>query len=56
MKAITPILAKRLKSLPLTDAERVEATKWVETGAALADALLAIARWFHHHPDLTHAH
>lgn len=56
MKAITPAIADRLKSLPITDAERVEATRWVETGAALADALLAIANRFHHHPDLTHAH
>ena len=56
MKTITPALTQRLKSLPVTEAERVEATQWVETGAALADALLAVANWFRHHPDLTHAH
>ena len=56
MKTITPALAERLKSLPVTEAERVEATQWIETGAALADALLAVAHWFRHHPDLTHAH
>jgi hypothetical protein len=56
MKTITPVLAERLKSLPLTEVERLEATRWVETGAALADALLAVAQWFHRHPNLKHAH
>ena len=56
MQAITPAIAERLNSLPLTSAERDEATKWVETGAGLADLLLAIGNWFRHHPDLTHAH
>jgi hypothetical protein len=55
MKAITPVLAERLKSLPLAEAERIEAIQWIESGAALADAMLAVAHWFHREPDLKHA-
>jgi hypothetical protein len=55
MKAVTPVLAERLKSLPLTEAERVEAIQWIESGAVLADTMLAVAHFFHREPDLKHA-
>lgn len=49
------LLRQRLASLPILEAERVNALELVARGEAVADALLALARLFHHAPALRHA-
>ncbi len=49
------LLRQRLASLPILEAERVNALGLVARGEAVADALLALARLFHHAPTLRHA-
>jgi len=49
------LLQERLASLQITDAERGNALRLVAQGESIADAMLALARLFHHVPALHHA-
>jgi hypothetical protein len=49
------LLQKRLASLPIVEADRVNALRLVAQGEAVADALLALSRLFHRTPALRHA-
>jgi hypothetical protein len=49
------LLRQRLASVPILQAERVNALELVARGEAVADALLALARLFQHAPTLRHA-
>jgi len=49
------LLQERLASLQITDAERDNALRLVAQGESIADAMLALARLFHHVPALHHA-
>jgi hypothetical protein len=49
------LLRQRLASLPILQAERVNALELVARGEAIADALLELARLFQRAPTLRHA-
>ena len=49
------LLQRRLASLPIVEADRVNALRLVAQGEAIADVLLALSRLFHHAPALRHA-
>ncbi|HUJ87488.1 MAG TPA: hypothetical protein VLX30_11615 [Burkholderiales bacterium] len=49
------LLRRRPASLPIVEADRVNALELVARGEAIADALLTLARLFHRAPMLRHA-
>ncbi|MBS0337330.1 MAG: hypothetical protein JSS40_11060 [Proteobacteria bacterium] len=46
------LIAARIASLPMADADRREALAYVSAGEAFAQALLSIAHWFESSPVL----